>query len=154
MRLACAKDFYNGPVYTNYRHHEGYAKRAALFQNFPEPVCIVGCGFGFLVQELLKLKKDCWGIDASPYAIENRVTKRVVLGNILDFTPEARTLITEDMLPYLTDNEAVIAAKRCGAKGATVVHLVTESGEADLNYHSLGQWMALTHQLTISLEGM
>ena len=154
MRLACAEDFYNGPIYTDYRHHEGYAKRAALFQDFPEPICIVGCGFGFLVQELLKLEKDCWGIDASPYAIENRVTDRVLLGNILDFTPEARTLITEDMLPYLTDQEARIAAKRCGAKGAIVVHLVTESGEADLNYHSLIYWTQLTHQLTVSLEGM
>lgn len=157
MRLASYEDF-NGGIYTRYRHHEGYAKRARLFRYFPEPILVVGCGFGFLVHEFRSLAKSAWGIDASPWAIENRVDERVRLANILDIRNwefgEFATVITEDMNPCLTDNEVVIAARNCQALSAIVVHLVTEQGQADLNYHSTGYWMTLTGQPTISLEGM
>lgn len=153
MRLACPEDFY-GLIYSHYRHHEGYAKRANLFRYFPDPILVVGCGFGFLVTELLKLDKDAWGIDASPYAVENRENDRVELGNILDGKLKAgkfATVVTEDLLPYLTDDEAIAASRNCQG---IVVHMVTEQGQADLNYHSTGYWMNLTKQLTVSLEGM
>lgn len=157
MRLANEQDFF-GSIYTNYRHHEGYAKRARLFRFFPEPILVVGCGFGFLVEELLNLKKEAWGIDASPYAIENRVNKWVQYGNILDLNECVRgpfgTVILEDVDPYLSDEEALIAAKNSQALSPIVIHMVTERGEADLNYHATEYWMNLTGQLTISLEGM
>lgn len=158
MRLATAADFNNGPIYTKYRHHEGYAKRAQLFRYFPEPILVVGCGFGFLVQEFENAGKLAWGIDASGYAFENRVNDRVRLGSILDLPNwpmgQFETLITEDLLPCLTDDEVLIAARNCQALSPIVIHMVTEQGEADLNYHSTGYWQALTNQLTISLEGM
>lgn len=153
MRLATESDFY-GEIYTCYRHHEGYAKRARLFENFPEPILVAGCGFGFLVDEFLKLGKDAWGIDLSKYAVENRVNDHVARGNILDHQGNYETIITEDLLPYLTDEEAQQAAENCKRIGRIVIHLVTVEGEADLNYHSLGYWMNLTGQLTASLEGM
>lgn len=157
MRLASYEDF-NGGIYTHYRHHEGYAKRARLFRYFPEPILVVGCGFGFLVDEFKSLAKSAWGIDASPWATENRVDERVRLASILDIRSwelgEFATIVTEDLLPYLSDNEALIAARNCQALSPIVVHLVTEQGTADLNYHSTGYWMSLTGQLTTSLEGM
>src|SRR5438128_1169207 len=136
MRLATEADFF-GNIYTHYRHHEGYAKRASLFKRFPEPILTLGCGFGFLVAELIKLGKETYGIDASEWAIENRVTDCVVFGNAMEMLPYARTVISEDLLPYLTDEEVLKVTKSCNDSGAIVVHLVTESGEADLNYHSL-----------------
>lgn len=158
MRLASHADFYNGPIYTQYRHHEGYRKRAQLFRYFPEPLLVVGCGFGFLVQELVDLGKQAWGVDASPYAIENRITKRVFYGDILDLGAwtmgKVSTVITEDLLPFLTDDEVLIVARNCQALSPLVVHMVTERGEANLNYHTTGYWMTLTGQLTVSLEGM
>lgn len=158
MRLASAADFYNGPIYTQYRHHEGYAKRARLFRCFPEPILVAGCAFGFLVEEFRMLAKSAWGIDASQWAIDNRVNERVRLGDILDIRNwelgKFTTLITEDLLPYLTDDEVVIAARNCQSLAPIVVHLVTEQGQANLNYHSTGYWMSLTNQLTVSLEGM
>lgn len=157
MRLASYEDFH-GSIYTDYQHHEGYAKRARLFRYFPEPILIVGCGFGFLVAELLSLNKATWGIDASPYAIENRVSERVSRGTILDLNEvhlgPFETLITEDLLPHLTDDEALIAARNCQALSPIVINMVTERGQADLNYRSCAEWMALTGQLTVSLEGM
>lgn len=157
MRLASRADFY-GHIYTSYRHHEGYAKRARLFRYFPEPILVVGCGFGFLIEEFDRLKKSAWGVDASPYVIENRVHARVREGNILNLSDfnlgRFKTLITEDLLPYLTDEEALIAARNCQALSPIVIHMVTEQGQADLNYHSTSDWMRLTNQLTVSLEGM
>jgi 2-polyprenyl-3-methyl-5-hydroxy-6-metoxy-1,4-benzoquinol methylase len=163
VRLASEEDFYNGPIYTAYRHHEGYAKRARLFQGFPDPILVVGCGFGFLLVEFEKLGREAWGIDASEYAIENRVTERVWSASILDDIDIALLqsqlglfglVITEDLLPYLTDEETKIAARNCSKLSSLVIHMVTVEGQADLNYHSLGQWMTLTGQLTTSLEGM
>lgn len=159
MRLASYTDFQNGPIYTHYPlPPEVYARRAGLFRYFPEPILVVGCGFGGLIQALEDSGKLAWGIDASPYAIENRASKRVIFGNILDLSDwqmgQFETLFTEDLLPHLTDDEVLIAARNCQALSPIVIHMVTEQGEADLNYHSTGYWMKLTNQLTISLEGM
>lgn len=159
MLLATEKDYQGGPIYTVYPPpSEVYAKRANLFRYYPDPILVVGCGFGGLVQELENLGKKVYGIDASPYAVENRVSKRVKQGDILCINDavwlDFNTVITEDLLPCLTDQEALIVARNCQALAPIVVHMVTEQGEADLNYHSTGYWMILTNQLTISLEGM
>lgn len=157
MRLATETDF-NGEIYTRYRHHEGYAKRARLFRYFPEPMIVVGCGFGFLVQELSQLSVAAWGVDASDYAVTNRVSSRVRKADILRLDEwvlgSFETLITEDLLPYLTDDEALVAARNCQAVASIVVHMVTEQGQADLNYHSCAEWMNLTNQLVVSMEGL
>jgi SAM-dependent methyltransferase len=164
MRLASQSDFYNGPIYTQYRHHEGYAKRARLFRYFPEPILVVGCGFGFLVTEFLRVGRRAAGIDAAVYAIERKDNDAIFWASVLDiqdcritlrdFLPFG-TVITEDLLSYLTDEEATIAAINCSKLGPIVIHMVTEQGEApQLNYHSTAEWMNLTSQLTVSLEGM
>lgn len=143
-------------AYTSYRHHEGYAKRARLLSAFPEPIIIVGCGFGFLVVELQRLDKLAHGIDASDYCWDNRVTDNFTQHDILRGPPRLRaaTVITEDLLPWLTDAEAKQAAENCAQLSPLVLHLVTEQGQAGYNYHSTGYWMSLTNQLTVSLEGM
>lgn len=154
MRLASEQEF--STAYTNYRWHDGYAKRARLFQHFPEPVIVVGCGFGFLVVELQRLGKLAHGIDAADYCRTNRVTESFTQHDILTGPPRlhAATVITEDLLPWLTDTEAITCAENCALLAPIVVHLVTEQGQADYNYHSTGYWMSLTGQLTVSLEGM
>lgn len=158
MRLASEQEF--STAYTEYRWHDGYAKRARLFQYFPEPIIVVGCGFGFLVAEFEKLGKLVHGIDASEYCRDEcrrlQVTRNFTLWNILDGPPRlhAATVITEDLLPWLTDAEVTTCAENCALLSPLVVHLVTEHGQADYNYHSTGYWMSLTGQITVSLEGM
>lgn len=159
MRLASYRDFNNGPIYTHYPLPDAtYDKRARLFYYHPEPILVAGCGFGGLVRAFRDRDKQAWGIDASEWATSNRVSERVRHGNILDLRDwelsEFATLITEDLLPCLTDDEVMIAARNCLALSPIVVHLVTEQGQANLNYHSTGYWMNLTNQLTVSLEGM
>lgn len=158
MRLATYSDFY-GDSYTHYYHHEGYAKRARLFEKFPEPILVVGCGFGFLVEEFDNLGKLAWGIDASSYAVQQSTHPRVRQFDILDLDGWTLgtfpTVITEDLWPNLTDSEVLVAARNCEALSEQfVINMVTESGESrKLNYHSTGYWISLTGQITISLEG-
>lgn len=169
MRLASQQDFNNGSVYTQYRHHEGFAKRARLFPYFPEPILVVGCAFGFLLYEFDKLGKIAYGLEASneifegEWPIEQTIHPRVLFGSILNDADIGQLLdtvgpfglvIVEDVDPYLTDAEAKIASENCLKLSPIVIHMVTEQGEADLNYHSTGYWMSLTNQLTVSLEGM
>ena len=163
MRLASYEDFNDGPVYTRYPlPDEVYDKRARLFQFYPEPILVVGCGFGGLVRAFRDLGKEAWGIDASQWAIDNRdkrVEKRVVKFDILDLSDwvlgEMGSVFTEDMLPHLTDDEVLVAARNCQALAPFVINMVTECGEdKGLNYHTTGYWMSLTGQPTISLEGM
>ncbi len=70
-RLASQSDFEGGDLYTNYRRYPFFAERAAVIhERFPTgKILVVGCGWGYLVDELLKLGRDVWGIDASSYAI-------------------------------------------------------------------------------------
>lgn len=160
MRLASHADFQNGPIYTRYPlPPEVYAKRARLFRYFPEPMLVVGCGFGGLIQALEDSGKLAWGIDASPYAIENRTHQRVKSGDILDLSDwqmgQFETLITEDLLPHLTDEEVLVAARNCQAVSLIVIHMVTEQGGVkELIYRTAAKCMNLTNQLTVSLEGM
>lgn len=163
MRLACYRDFNDGPIYTRYPlPDEVYDKRAKLFRFYPEPILVVGCGFGGLVRAFRDLNKQAWGIDASQWAIDNRdkrVETRVFNFDILDLSNwtmgEMETLITEDLFPHLTDDEVLIAVRNCQALAPFVINMVTEYGQdKGLNYRSTGYWMNLTGQPTISLEGM
>lgn len=162
MRLASYEEFNDGPIYTRYPlPDEVYDKRARLFRYYPEPFLVVGCGFGGLARAFNDLDKQAWGIDASQWAIDNRdkrVSDRVFKFDILDLSDwilgGMGAVFTEDTLPHLTDSEALVAARNCQALAPIVIHMVTEQGEADLNYHSTGYWMSLTNQLTVSLEGM
>lgn len=158
--MVATPERFNGQWYTQYRHHDGFAKRAALLANFPGPILVVGAAFGYLVDELLPYH-EAYGVDASEWAVE-QAGERVIVANILtDVTRIQKhfgafgTVVTEDLLPSLTDDEAITAATNCAQLGDIVLHLVTEHGEvAELNYHSTGYWMNLTQQLTVSLEGM
>lgn len=162
MRLASYEDFNDGPVYTCYPLPDKvYDKRARLFQFYPEPILVVGCGFGGLVRAFRDLGKEAWGIDAAQYCIDNRdsrVEKRVFRFDILDLSDwtmgQMGAVITEDLFPHLTDDEVLVAARNCQALGPFAINMVTEQGDADLNYQSTGYWMSLTGQLTVSLEGM
>lgn len=165
MRLATANDFFDGSVYTYYHHHEGFAKRAQFLAGYPDPVLVVGCAFGFLVDELLKIGKLAYGIDAARWAINQSaegLATRVWQGDILSANdlaflltlPTLATVVTEDLLTYLTDLEAAEAAQNCAGLAPIVIHLVTEQGQASLNFHTLAEWETITSQPVYSLEGM
>jgi hypothetical protein len=159
MQLATEQRF-NGTWYTKYRHHKGFAKRAQLLISYPEPILIIGCGFGYLIVELELLGKVAKGLEASDWAVQNRVRNSVKLGSALDVTKISlqapfASIVTEDLLPCLTDAEVLTLATNCASFTIPVLHLVTEQGAAsELNYRPRGEWAELTGQQIMSLEGM
>lgn len=69
--LATQQDFEAGGLYDNYQRYPFFAKRARLIKQRwgPSTVLVVGCGWGYLVDELRKVGIDAWGVDLSDYAL-------------------------------------------------------------------------------------
>lgn len=161
-------------MYSEYKRFPFFAQRAALVvQRYPTAnrILVVGCGVGYLVDELLKAgKPNTWGIDAAPYATAQAV---IELGTtvgarvrLADATSAAavRTAklafglgqnqrfdlaITEDVLPCLTAAEqtALLAAVRQHA--TALLHVVTPGDPASrrkgpgLDWKSIAAWKSL-----------
>lgn len=174
MRLATQADFEQGGLYTSYRRYPFFAERAAAVVAAYGSVktLVVGCGWGYLVDELLRLGVDAWGIDASLYAI----TKGKAVAGMLPATltrlsvadatnrtqlTAVRTtaglvgsarfglVVTEDMLPMLTDAEVTTAVTECRRIATNMLHIVTPGTATDaskltaLNWKSTAAWKAL-----------
>lgn len=144
-RLASQADFFatydldgnkvpgTGTLYDNYQRYPFFAERAnILAARYPVNLgkCVVlGCGFGYLVDELVQRGYDCWGVEAADYA-RNKAAEvlpfasanRVVLANVanrsaLNAVKTAAGLnaangrfawgVTEDLLPTCTDEAEV-----------------------------------------------
>lgn len=58
-------------LYSEYKRYRFFETRAEVIrQTFdPASVLVVGCGWGFLVDELRKKGIDAWGVDLAEYAI-------------------------------------------------------------------------------------
>lgn len=184
-RLATEADFHGArtrsgrraagppPLYDEYRRFPFFAQRAAAVRaRYPEAqrVLVVGCGYGYLVDELRRAGvSEPWGVDASPWAVERAAAvlpraaaRRVRLADATDAASLAAALpealgrggrfdaaVTEDVLPCLDPGEqrALLAAVR--ARAAAVLHVVTPGDPADprkapgLDWKPAGAWAAL-----------
>lgn len=177
-RLATAEDFEGlapQALYTAYRRYPFFAERAtAINARYTTKVkaLVAGCGYGYLVDELVKLGWDAWGIDASAYAITKgkaelpAIATRLIqadAGNASQMSA-VRTaagltgnrrfglIVTEDILPVCTDAEANTILQQLRANlvaGGPMLHIITPGNPADpakfapLNWKSVAQWRAL-----------
>jgi len=123
---------FHGEAYSEYRRYGFFADRGIEFNNQwngfkNNTLLIAGCGYGFLVQELMEEHgfNSVWGVDASQYAINNAPAgyeDRMLLGDITvdqdirdvanqaglsGGNPRFRAILTEDILPCM-DNEAEV----------------------------------------------
>lgn len=125
--------------YTNVAASGLFAQRADLIAaQWPTSlgkVVILGCGFGYLVHELVVRGYDAWGVEAADYA-RNKAAEvlpfgsasRVVLANMANRSALATVRaaagltgnqrfavgISEDVLPVCTDEaEATLALSEC-----------------------------------------
>jgi hypothetical protein len=140
--LADASRFEQGGWYSQYRNYPFFAVRAAwIHATVPTgKLLIAGCGWGFLVDELVKLGRDAWGIDASAYCSG----KAVVLGRVLQRSALVRADVnaaksaagiaangrfaagvTEDLLPCLSVPEITSALGELRRACTTLLHIVT-----------------------------
>lgn len=137
--------FEQGGWYSNYTRYQFFSERASWVASLSSgPIGVAGCGWGFLVDELLNLACDAYGFDASEYCVSNtvRVSGRVVprivkadalidaqMGMFHSLVMETKSpiplMVTEDMLPMLNDSEVAVALKTMNSVSAQMCHVVT-----------------------------
>jgi SAM-dependent methyltransferase len=129
---------------------------------------VVGCGYGYLVDDCVAAGYDAYGIDASAYAIGKGQTllpgiaSRLTVADALDAaaldqaakgwglkggTPKWTLLITEDCLPCMTDTEVQTALTNLRARCTTnLAHVVTcgdpavDKVDPRINWKSVDGW--------------
>jgi len=131
-------------------------KRAADIRG---PLLIVGCAYGFTVQELVASGINAYGLDVSRFAIHqahHSVEDRLVIGSVterasywtacqLACTPMFTYIVSENMLCCLTDEEAIKFQKYAEYFAVHVVHLVEERPALAqwYNYKTVAEWKEL-----------
>lgn len=130
-------------------------------------VLIAGCAYGYLVEELVARGFDAYGFDASPYANQkaatsvNATTRQRVMQRDMtiaaDYTEIKRVanvrgqskfdiLVTEDVLPCLTDTEIQNAIPQARNAATVLVHIITPGTLNDpslvvgLNWKTMNEW--------------
>lgn len=122
-------------------------------------IFVIGCGLGFIMEELKLLNMNVWGCDNSNYihTIKNKEKVKVPIYNIdatsLNFVDSVRNaagamwfdvIITEDMLTSHNDFNQIF--NNCegilnpSLPKTNIVHLVNESAALPFTSHSLSTW--------------
>jgi len=110
-------------------------------------ILILGCAYGFLVEELVKSGRNAFGLDISEYALSQAsvdVSAKLVLGDAskqADYTAVLQlagiekfdAIVSENMLCCLTDLEIKALNLITKEVATRVVHLVSEA-------ENLSQW--------------
>jgi hypothetical protein len=124
--IADISRFEQGGWYDGYRRYPFFAERASWLNQVAPPgkILVAGCGWGYLVDELILLGRDVWGIDASAYCVSKSVVsdrilqRSVLVRSDLNATRTAAGIaangrfaagVTEDLLPCLTIPEVISA---------------------------------------------
>lgn len=158
----------------------------------PAKIAIAGSGWGFLVKALRDAGRDASGFDASSYAslkyvsLEAGQAGRNVTASVLNATQMTNyrrntaglsgstkipLMVSEDLLPCLTDAEVTTALTRMRDNATKVIHVVTcaaESGtdplvvdladlthrSGDFNWKTHARWKQLVGvELVMNAEG-
>ncbi len=166
--LATQARFENGSWYSQYRNYPFFADRAAwVHAQIPTgKLLVAGCGPGYLVDELVNLGRDAWGLDAAGYCASRFVLParimqadslvRSQLAAVRSFAglqgnAKFAGLVTDDLLPCFSDAEVAIAVTESRRIANVVLHIVTCSKAGDvpgsrnpeLNWKLHSAWAAL-----------
>lgn len=157
-------DPYKAEGEAHYRDYPVFSQRATNIKGRfnTGKILIAGCGYGYLVKHLLSLGADAWGVDASPWAISQGTTvapNRILQADVtqraqldaartaagLKSTQKFTAVITEELLPSLTDAEVAVALTELRRVGTVLFHIVTAVElQADrmpeFNWKTLAEW--------------
>lgn len=129
-RLASPADFEAGVLYTDYRRYPFFAVRAdRIVERFPTAnrILVAGCGWGFLVDELIRRgKTNTWGADAAQYckdrAQELVITARRDNPAEMEFSFEVSTRI---LVIDCSNRDSLASARTAmGLTGSTRLDLI------------------------------
>lgn len=136
-----------------------------------QTLLIAGCGFGYLVNFAVNAGYNAFGIDGSSFAINQgktvlpAIASRLAVADITNATqvdaasktfglkggtPKYALLVTEDVLPCLSDAEITTALSVLRARStANLLHMVTPGNPGDpgldsrLNWKTIDGWRAV-----------
>jgi len=174
-RIASIEDFEQGGLYTSYTRYPFFKERATNLKGriTTGKVLIVGCGWGYLVDELVKLGIDAWGIEISQYAVDKAQTVipdnayRIIKGDAsivadmdrvktasgLNKNQKFYLVVSEDMFTVCLDDEVTLTLNQMHRIGSHYLHIMTcihpeipgdiESRFASINWKTQSQWKTL-----------
>jgi hypothetical protein len=193
--MASTARFEQGGWYSSYGRYPFFAERAQWANGQTaagNKIGVAGCGWGYLVDELRKLNRDAYGFDAASYAtakwigIRPTEPSRVVVASALTRTQMTSfrsttvgmagsalipLIVTEDLLPALTDAEVTTALTELRRIATKLIHVCTcaapttpggtvaaaadvASRSADFNWKTHAAWKALVGtELVMNAEG-
>lgn len=140
-----------------------------------QTLLIAGCGFGYLVNLAINAGYNAFGIDGSSWAINQGKTllpaiasklavADITVANQVDAasktfglkggTPKYALLLTEDVLPCLSDAEITTALTVLRARStANLLHMVTPGNPGDPGLDSRLNWKPLGEETTPAPAG-
>lgn len=129
------------------------ARADAIFRLGVTPgdrVLVVGCAFGFLVEQLVDRGVDAWGVDTSPFIYDAMTdeTRCDIRLRIFSENPyeEVDWVIDEDAANSHSDDELDEFYRYMEdlVPSGRVIHLVTpgDHGDSAVNWKSLEEWRA------------
>lgn len=152
MILATYEDFEDGglydPPYSDFDYFRWRADAIKEYFSDMKTIAVWGCGWGYLVKYLTE-DFIVVGYDASEYALSKKVTQHIYLADCTkaDEVPGVIVdlLITEDLLPCLTDDEITVALPLLRSTSDTVCHIVSSldhgrNHNQRLNWKTQKEW--------------
>jgi hypothetical protein len=137
----------------------------ALAKGFPidgRKVLIAGCAAGYTIERLVVAGVDAYGLDISGHIVgQSPVPARIVVGDALTraalnetkalaglrANQRADLLVTEDLLPCLTDTEITAGLVEWRRHAAQVLHRVSVGDyEGGYNLKTLEEWRSTVGQ--------
>jgi hypothetical protein len=108
-------------------------------------VAVIGAALGFGVKKMIEAGLDAHGFDTSKVLARKKshvpIDKRDILR---DDIGTYDVVVTEDVLPALSDREAITLSKACRRHAPRVVHWVSVGrGDTRLNWKTSDEWRAL-----------
>lgn len=133
-------------------------RRLDILPALEDPIAIVGCGFGFLVELLIDKGHQAFGIDCSPYIHAHKGTESREDVKIFDamvgrdqLGMHAAMVIDEDAASSHSDAELPAFFAGLETISSRVIHLVSplidRPGDSAINWKPIEEWqrMAPTH---------
>ena len=133
-----------------------FHKRAAIIEGLvgsDKSVLVVGCGFGFLNEELMARGMDVRGIDPGPWYWETRnnrdwnpkVKALTLPVTALDYSGHFDVVVDEDAITMHDDEEIPAFVDKLHELGDLVVHMVTplrtRYGDSAVNWKTMDEWI-------------
>jgi len=136
----------------------------ALYQRFhPKTSLDIGCATGNLVQRLLELGVDAYGVDISAYAIsrspvKDRLKQVDIVSERLPFESNYFDLITMlEVIEHISNEENILKEMRRVLKEDGIIYITTPTPKAPptpehINIHTESYWVRLFRKYGFDVE--